>query len=114
MLRRPLAPARGERLGVLALGFVGYGGESTLYFLGLERGSAAAVSLLFYTNPGIVMLLQWAFGHRKPQRSALLAFGVALCGVVLVAVDGVGRVDHEGGSGLRPRGCDARTRATCW
>jgi drug/metabolite transporter (DMT)-like permease len=87
-LRRPLAPARGERLGVLALGFVGYGGESTLYFLGLERGSAAAVSLLFYTNPGIVMLLQWAFRHRKPHRSALLAFGVALCGVVLVASTG--------------------------
>jgi hypothetical protein len=40
---RPLA-GRSERLGVLALGFVGYGGESTLYFLGLERGSAAAVS----------------------------------------------------------------------
>ena len=88
VLRRPLAPVRGERMRVLALGFVGYGGESTLYFLGLERGSAAAVSLLFYTNPGIVRLLQWAFGHRRPQRVAIVAFAVALVGVVLVAAGG--------------------------
>jgi drug/metabolite transporter (DMT)-like permease len=49
---RSLWPARGERVAAALLGTLGYAFEASLFFAGLERGSAAAVTVLFYAYPG--------------------------------------------------------------
>src|SRR5262245_22928804 len=45
--RKPLMAARGERLGLLILGGIGYSFEASCFFFALQHGSAAAVTLLF-------------------------------------------------------------------
>jgi drug/metabolite transporter (DMT)-like permease len=84
----PLRPVPGERVRALLLGAVGYAGEAALFYAALQRGTAAAVSLLFYAYPAIVTLLEVALRLRPPR---LMAFGVvalSTCGAVLVVVAG--------------------------
>lgn len=84
----PLRPVPGERSRALLLGAIGYAGEAALFYLALQRGSAAAVSLLFYAYPAIVTVLEVVLGLRPPK---LLAFGVvalSTAGAVLVVVSG--------------------------
>jgi drug/metabolite transporter (DMT)-like permease len=86
--RAPLLPVRGERTRALLLGAVGYAGEAALFYLALARGSAAAVSLLFYAYPAIVTLLEVALRLRPPR---LVTFGVVVlstAGVMLIVVTG--------------------------
>src|SRR5207248_1507351 len=67
VVRRELpAPAAGERIPLAALGVAGYAVEATLFFLALEHGQAAAVTLLFFTYPVIVALASWALGRGAP------------------------------------------------
>jgi drug/metabolite transporter (DMT)-like permease len=83
VLRRPLWPAAGERWRVFLVGLVGYGLESMIFFAALERGTAAAVSLLFYSYPTVVTLLERALDRRR-----LLAVALSTGGTVLVIVAG--------------------------
>lgn len=86
--RAPLLPVRGERTRALLLGAIGYAGEAALFYLALARGSAAAVSLLFYAYPAIVTLLEVALRLRPPR---LVTFGVVVLstiGVVLIVLTG--------------------------
>ena len=86
--RSPLRPVPGERARAFLLGVVGYAGEAALFYLALQRGSAAAVSLLFYAYPAIVTLLEVGLRIRPPR---LLTFGVvalSTVGVVLVVITG--------------------------
>lgn len=83
--RGPLLPAPGERLAAMLLGLVGYGTESTLFYLGLEHGTAAAVTLLFYAYPALVTVYELVTGRarqRGRQLSALLLAGAGLALVV--------------------------------
>ncbi|MCA1845880.1 MAG: DMT family transporter [Actinobacteria bacterium] len=82
--RSPLVPARGERLRILLLGAIGYTGESTLFFMSLQRGTAAAAALLFYAYPAIVTVAELALGWATPNRRNLLALGLSCLGTVLV------------------------------
>src|SRR5207248_1710807 len=52
--RTAVAAAPGERAKLLALGAFGYGVEATLFFLALARGTASAVTLLFFVYPVMV------------------------------------------------------------
>src|SRR5213593_4473812 len=61
-LRRPLTAAEGEGAGLAVLAVCGYAVEATLFFTALEHGTAAAVTLLFYTYPVFVTFLSWAAG----------------------------------------------------
>ena len=72
---RPLVPERGERLGLALAATLGYGTESALYFAGLNHGSAAAVTLLFYTYPVWVMLTAMTLDRRVPARMLVTALG---------------------------------------
>jgi len=86
--RAPLLPVPGERRWALLLGCVGYAGEAALFYLALQRGSAGAVSLLFYAYPAIVTVLEVALRLRPPR---LLTFGVvalSTVGVTLIVVAG--------------------------
>lgn len=83
-LRRPLRPAPGEGRRLLALGAVGYAAESALFFLALGRGTAAAVTLLFFTYPVWVALLSAVLGLGAPGRLVGGALAAALAGAALV------------------------------
>lgn len=85
VLRKPLLPAPGERGRVFLLGAIGYAFESSCFFAGLERGSAAAVALIFYCYPAIVTLVQ-----RDLSRRALATVALSTTGTVLIVTAGAG------------------------
>ena len=65
--RRPLLPVPGERVRALLLGLVGYAVESSLFYRGIQRGSAAAVALLFYSYPALVTIIELVTGRQRPR-----------------------------------------------
>ena len=85
---RTLLPAPGDRVRVFLLGFVGYAVESTCFFLALERGTAAAVALLFYSYPAMVAVAELALGITRPSRPLLAGLVLAVVGTAAVAVTG--------------------------
>ena len=84
---RSLWPARGERLAAGLLGTVGYAFEASLFFASLERGSAAAVTVLFYAYPVAVALieigLRWI--RLTPRLAGALIAGAIGTAIVIVA-----------------------------
>ena len=95
---RPLLPEPGERRGLILAGTFGYGTESAFYFAALNHGSAAAVTLLFYTYPVIVMLVSIAIERRAPARLLVAALGLSVVGSAIVVVGG------QEGAGIEPIG----------
>jgi len=91
---QPVVPERGERLGLALAGVFGYGTESALYWAGLNHGSAASVTLLFYLYPVWVMVAASLLDHRVPARAIVLAVGMALAGGAVVIIGGSG-IDIE-------------------
>ena len=88
-LRRvPLLPAPGERLRPLLLGAIGYALESSLFYAALQRGTAAAVALLFYAYPALVTLAELAMGAVRPTRRLLGALVLSVAGTALIVVSG--------------------------
>jgi drug/metabolite transporter (DMT)-like permease len=85
---RPFLPDKGERLTVAIAGTIGYGSESAFYFSGLNHGSAAAVTLLFYLYPVWVMLATIALDRKAPPRMLFVALFLALAGSMLVVLGG--------------------------
>lgn len=83
--RSALAPPRGTALKILALGAVGYAGQSTLFYLSLQRGTAASCILLFYAYPALVVLIAWALGQGAPGRGTVAAVLLSAVGAALVA-----------------------------
>ena len=82
--RGRLRPERGEWWRLIALGAVGYAAESALFFLALGRGTAATVTLLFYTYPVIVALLSAALGFGMPGLVVGGSLVAAVCGAAIV------------------------------
>ena len=91
---RPLLPANGERLVLALAGTLGYGSESAFYFSGLNHGSAAAVTLLFYTYPVWVMLATIALDRKAPPTMLFAALFLALGGSAIVVLGG-GKADIQ-------------------
>lgn len=98
-LRRPLLPPPGERAAALLLGLVLYSVEATFFFMGLERGTAAAVALLFYAYPAVVTAAEAAAGRLRLRPVTLLALALAVGGGATVAAGG-GRVSITAGGVL--------------
>jgi drug/metabolite transporter (DMT)-like permease len=97
VLRRPLLAEPGERLGLGLLAVFGYSAESAFFFLAAQHGTAAAVTLLFFTYPVFVTLASWLLGRGAPARLTVLALGCAVAGAVIVAGTGAGlEVDGVG------------------
>ncbi len=88
--RLPARAAPGEGWKLAGLGAAGYATEAGFFFAGLNHGTAATVTLLFYTYPVMVLLLSWAFGMGLP--GALLGGAVAATtlGSALVVFSGGG------------------------
>ena len=91
---RSLLPEPGERVPLALAGMVGYGTEAALYFSALNHGSAAAITLLFYTYPVWVMLATMALDRKAPPRALFPALGLAIVGSAFVVAGG-GRADIE-------------------
>jgi drug/metabolite transporter (DMT)-like permease len=89
--RRPLLPPPGERLRAFMLGFAVYAVESTFFYMGLERGTAAAVALIFYAYPAVVALAETLMGAARLRTQTLVALALAVSGSAIVAIGG-GRV----------------------
>ena len=76
----------GASLRILALGAIGYAGQSSLFYLSLQRGTAATSILLFYAYPALVCVIGWlALGERRPARRTALALGLSAAGTATVA-----------------------------
>lgn len=88
LLRRPLMPARGERLPLVLAATFGYGTEAALFFSALNHGKAGAVTLLFYLYPVWVMLATIAIDRRSPGWRLFVALFLALGGSAIVIVGG--------------------------
>jgi drug/metabolite transporter (DMT)-like permease len=85
---RPLLPPPGERLRALFLGVGLYTFESTCFYLALERGTAAAVALIFYSYPAVVSVIDIALGALRPNRALGASLALSVLGSVTVAVGG--------------------------
>lgn len=86
--RRRIQAAPGEGWPILAAGFFGYGVEASLFFAALNYGSAAAVTLLFYTYPVHTMIVAAITGRMPKGRSLWIALGFAMAGVIVVVAGG--------------------------
>jgi drug/metabolite transporter (DMT)-like permease len=84
-LGRPLLPAPGERVRVLLFGAVGYAVESAFFYAGLARGTAAAVTLLFYSYPAVVTVADLVITRTRPGRSLVTALVLAASGSAVIA-----------------------------
>ncbi len=82
--RQPLVPAPGEWWRLVVLGALGYAVESAFFFLGLGRGTAATVTLLFYTYPVWVTVLSSVLGMGAPGRVVGGALVAAVAGAAVV------------------------------
>lgn len=88
--RMPLRAARGEGLRLVVLGGIGYAAESALFFFALRYGTAAAITLLFFTYPVWVAILSAAMGMGVPGGLVIGALGMTLAGAALVVASAGG------------------------
>lgn len=86
--RAPLLPAPGERAAIFLLGAIGYMVESSFFFAGLARGSAAAVTLIFYTYPALVTIAAAIRLRQPPSAVVMSALALSFTGSVLIVVAG--------------------------
>lgn len=87
---RPLLPVPEERRALAIAGTIGYGSEAAFYFSALNHGSAASVTLLFYTYPVWVMLATIALDRKGPPGLLFVALGLAIAGSAMVVLGGGG------------------------
>src|SRR4051794_23014449 len=74
----------------LLMGAMGYGIQSTMYFLALERIDASLSALLLYAYPAMVTGAAILLGRERATAPLLAALGVATMGTVLLLSDGLG------------------------
>ena len=86
--RVPLLPAPGERVAIFLLGAIGYMIESSFFFAGLARGSAAAVTLIFYTYPALVTIAAAVRLRRPPSRVVVAALCLSFAGSATIVAAG--------------------------
>jgi len=72
------------RLRLLALGFIGYGIQATLYFSALSRITASLTSLLLYLYPALVAAAAVGLGRHRLDRATAAGLGLILAGTLLV------------------------------
>jgi drug/metabolite transporter (DMT)-like permease len=89
-----LAGVPGLRVVLLALliGALGYGASITLWITGARLVGAARGQVIFALAPFIGALLAWPVNSDEPTGALVVAFGVSLTGVLLVATS---RHGHE-------------------
>lgn len=94
---RSLKLPRSRAVRLLALGGLGYGLESTLFFAALERAPASLVGLIFYSYPIWTNLIGLVTGMERFRRSTIAALVVGSAGVALIFT--IPKID-PGGAGF--------------
>lgn len=74
----------------MAMGAFGYGIQSTMYFMALERIDASLSALLLYAYPAMVTGIALLMGRERVTPALLAALGVATVATVLLLGDGLG------------------------
>ena len=88
VLRRPRLPPPGERATAFALGLFVYAIESTFFYMGLQRGTAAAVALIFYAYPAVLAVVETATGAIRLNARTMVALALSISGSAIVAIGG--------------------------
>ena len=83
-----MRPQPGEWVPLVLLGAVGYTLESTLFYVSLGHGTAAACILLFYAYPAIVAGIEVARGREAMTTSTAAALLLSVTGTVIVVAIG--------------------------
>jgi drug/metabolite transporter (DMT)-like permease len=84
MTARRVAWPRGRTLlGLIAMGALGYVGQSFCYFSALQRAPAGLVALLLYLYPALVAVLAVLVLRERLTRRKAVALALALAGAVL-------------------------------
>jgi drug/metabolite transporter (DMT)-like permease len=78
----------GEWLPVFLLGAIGYALESTLFYMSLGHGSAAACILLFYAYPAIVTGIEFFRGRLRLTVATVVALLLSIAGTAIVVAVG--------------------------
>lgn len=94
-VRREPIPRGKVLLGLIALGGLGYVGQSMAYFTALTFASAGLVALLLYLYPVGVTILAVIFLKEPFTRTKAIALGLSLFGSVLT-IGGIGDGRPEG------------------
>jgi drug/metabolite transporter (DMT)-like permease len=76
---------------VAAMGGIGYVGQASCYFLGLQYAQASLVALLLYLFPAFVTVLAVVFLRERPGVVMVAALAMSLAGTALVVGGGSGR-----------------------
>jgi drug/metabolite transporter (DMT)-like permease len=84
----PMRLSAGEWLAILLLGAIGYTLESTLFYLSLGHGTAAACILLFYSYPAIVTVIEFARGREQMTTATAGALLLSVAGTASVVAIG--------------------------
>ncbi len=82
--RTPRVMPRGRALVLLALGGIGYGTQSRMFFEALARIPAATAGLLLYAYPALVAVLALVLGREKMGAGKAVALALGLGGTALV------------------------------
>ncbi len=80
---RAVFPGWKLTLTLVTLGTFGYALQSSLFFTGLQRISASLTSLILYSYPVFVALLDWIVNRKVPTWRSWTAMVVAFSGVLL-------------------------------
>jgi drug/metabolite transporter (DMT)-like permease len=91
-LRGETARGRPRRVVISAvvMGAAGYGIQSTMYFMALERIDASLSALLLYAYPAMVTAVAIMLGRERATPALLGALTVATLGTLLLLGDGLG------------------------
>ncbi len=90
-VRRVRLPPMRRWWPIAALGGIGYVGQSTCFFLGLQYAQASLVALLLYLFPAFVTVLAAVFLRERPGVVTAAALVMSLGGTALVVGGGSGR-----------------------
>lgn len=83
-----MRPVAGEWVSTFLLGAVGYTVESTLFYMSLGHGSAAACILLFYAYPAIVTAVELFCGRTQLTGGTMVALLLSVAGTATVVAMG--------------------------
>jgi drug/metabolite transporter (DMT)-like permease len=76
--------------GVVGMGLVGYYAASFLDFIGLQYVGAGVGRLILFLYPTLVLVLSFAFLHKRPGRREIAALVLSYAGIALVVSDQIG------------------------
>jgi drug/metabolite transporter (DMT)-like permease len=70
---------------LIGLGAIGYAGQSSFYFFGIERIDVSLATVIFYSYPVLVVLAGWALHGTKPGTMVTVCLSIVVAGTALTA-----------------------------